>query len=601
MDTHLANMIAAGEVVERPSGIIKELIENSLDAQATQVEIQIKDGGMTSIFVMDNGEGMNREDLQNALKRHSTSKIFSTHDLNQIQTYGFRGEALPSIASVSTMIIQTHNGEEGHELVVDNGVEKMLSIFARNKGTTVKIENLFSKVPARLKYIKNIRYETSIIVDTVQKFAISRPDIGFRLVDNDKEIYRSNGDNSLKNVFYTVFGQNPSEHAFHIENKDYDFKIEGMFAQPEHTRSNRYQIWLYINDRMIRHPKISNAIVEGFRRHIPKDRYPMGVLKITVDPQLVDVNVHPSKWEIRLSKEEELINLIINTLEEKLDVKAKAPTIRIKDTQTSFMDALITPTQESVYKPQAKEVPVFETEESPIKQDIKEEVIPKIDVVTEEVEEITYNEVVRDEPKDNSYQEPKVEAKIEPLVVLSQMSGKYILAKGDEGLYIIDQHAAMERVRYEYFQDKLLNKESPTQVLLIPRTYDGRQSLVYREQEVIDAFEKFNVDIEVLDASSFVLREVPQWIKENELDEFINKTLDYIESNRTIREEDFRSNTLATLACHSSVRFNEYMSQLEMETLVEQLRNAKQPFHCPHGRPTFMILEEKEILKRFLR
>lgn len=601
MDSHLANMIAAGEVVERPSGIIKELIENALDANATQIEVHIEEGGMKSITLIDNGDGMSGVDLKNALRRHSTSKIFKAQDLNQIQTYGFRGEALPSIASVSTMIIQTHNGTEGYELITDNGVEKNLSVFARNKGTTVKVENLFSKVPARLKYIKSIRYETSIIVDTIQKFAISRPDISFRLVDSEKEVYRSLGDNSLKNAFYTVFGSSPSEHAFEIKNQDYDFKIEGMFAQPQHTRANRYQIWLYINDRMIRHPKISNAIIEGFRRHIPKDRYPIGVLKIKVDPQLVDVNVHPSKWEIRLSKEEELVNLIINTLEEKLDVKTKAPTIKIKETQTSFMDELVQsptfipePIQEIPGPIPREEMPIFEpvlpAEKTDKQVEKPYETLIKESHVEVEHEEVEVSEYIEANP-----------AKIEPLQVLSQMSGKYILAQGEQGLYIIDQHAAMERVRYEYFQNKLLNKVSTTQLLLIPKTYDGRQSLVYREEEVIEAFSKFNIEIEVLDASSFVIREIPQWLKDSEVDEFVNKTLDYLETYKTIREEDFRSHTLATLACHSSVRFNEYMSKVEMETLVHQLRHCKQPFHCPHGRPTFMILEEKEILKRFLR
>lgn len=589
MDSHLANMIAAGEVVERPSGIIKELIENALDAQATQVEVHIIEGGMGSIAVIDNGEGMSSQDLRDALKRHSTSKIFKASDLNQIQSYGFRGEALPSIASVSTLMIQTHDGTSGHEYVIDNGKEIRLSVFARNKGTTVIVENLFSKVPARLKYIKNTRYETSIIVDTIQKFAISRPDIAFRLVDNEKEVYRSFGDGLLKHVFYTVFGQAPSEHAFSIANQNYDFHIEGMFAQPQYSRSNPYQIWLYINDRMIRHPKITRAITEGFRRHIPKDRYPIGVLKVKVDPQLVDVNVHPSKWEIRLSKEEELINLIINTLEDKLDIKTKAPSIKILDEQTSFEENLFdtkhlyeTPNFDIEERKQESIVTSVVTKEAPSNQEI-----PTFQ--EHEVQEsLTANEIVAT---------PKIEA----LDILAQMSGKYILAKGDKGLYIIDQHAAMERVRYEYYQDKLLDKQTPTQLLLIPRTYDGRQSLVYREEEVKAAFKSFCVDIEVLDQSSFVIREIPLWIKENEVDEFVNKTLDYLESQKMIREEDFRSHAIATLACHSSVRFNEYMSQIEMETLVQQLRSTRQPFHCPHGRPTFMILEESDILKGFLR
>ena len=594
MSSHLANMIAAGEVVERPSGIIKELIENALDANSTSIEVHIEEGGMRSIRVIDNGDGMNKDDLLNAFKRHSTSKIFDAKDLNHINTYGFRGEALPSIASVSTMITQTHNGQEGYELIIDNGVQKNFSVFARNKGTTVHVEDLFTKVPARLKYIKNIRYETAIIVDTVQKFAISRPDIAFRLVDSEREVFRSLGQGSLKSVFYSVFGKTPSENAFQIKESNFDFKIEGMFSQPEHTRSNRYQIWLYINDRMIRHPKIQSAVVEGFRRHIPKDRYPIGVLKIEVDPQLVDVNVHPSKWEIRLSKEEVLSQMVIEAIENKLTQKVSAPRIKIEETQTSMMDELLKSEPQSVKEDTV--IPVQHTIE------VAEEKKPIY--LEEKVEEIHEEATKQLEIKDKEVLEPEVtiqKPKIEPLQVLAQMSGKYILAKGEQGLYIIDQHAAMERVRYEYFQDKLLDKMSDVQPLLIPEIFDGRRSLVIQSEKVIDAFKAFQIKMDVLDEDSFVLRERPVWLKEKELHEFVNKTLDYLESSRTIREEDFRSHTLATLACHSSVRFNEYMSKLEMETLVSQLRNARQPFHCPHGRPTFMILDEKDILKGFLR
>ncbi|HZJ87104.1 MAG TPA: DNA mismatch repair endonuclease MutL [Erysipelothrix sp.] len=589
MHPHLANMIAAGEVVERPAGIIKELVENALDASAKNIEVHIEEGGMGSIKVVDDGEGMSKDDLSNALKRHSTSKIFEAHDLNQIQTYGFRGEALPSIASVSTLIIQTNNGEIGHEIVIDNGTQKNLSIFARNKGTTVIVENLFTQVPARLKYIKNLRYETSIIVDIVQKFAISRPDVSFRLVDDEKEVYRSVGDDNFKNVYYTVFGQSLSEDAFSIQKENFDFKIEGMFSQPTHTRSNRYSLWLYINDRMIRHSKIHNAIIEGFRRHIPKGRYPIGVLKITVDPQLVDVNVHPSKWEIRLSKEEILINMILNALEESLEAKIHAPKIKIEDTQTSILDELLEakPTPFTYEKPSET---ITQKKDEPVVEPMIEETA-NFEKVIEESSQIEEIEI----------EQKKKEAQIEPLDVLAQMSGKYILAKGDKGLYIIDQHAAMERVRYEYYQNKLLDKVSDVQSLLIPIVFDGRRTLVARETEVINKFKDFQITLEVLDTESFVLREIPQWLKEDELHEFVNKTLDYLEDNKSIREEDFRQDTLATLACHSSVRFNEYMSQLEMETLVEQLRNATQPFHCPHGRPTFMLLEEKEMLKGFLR
>lgn len=610
MDAHLANMIAAGEVVERPSGILKELIENALDANSTIIEIHIEEGGMKHLSVIDNGDGMDATDLVNAFKRHSTSKIFSELDLNQINSFGFRGEALPSIASVSTVMIQTNDGKDGHEILVDNGQQKRLTVFARNKGTTVIVENLFLKVPARLKYIKNTRYETSIISDIINKFAIAHPDVSFRLIDEEKELFRSYGDGNIDNVFYQVFGSSVASNAMKIKERDYDFEIEGVFAQPEHTRAARHFIWLYINDRMIRHSVISNAIIEGFRRHIPNDRFPIGVLKINVDPQLVDVNVHPSKWEIRLSKDRELVALILNSLEDKLTHKTRIPKVKILDEQASMMEELLKEpvlekTESIIIEKPVSLVEVTKSDEIPFEEKVQDESIFidntfKSEPVLEETKESPQ--------KDAIYIEEEIQATeaiessiIEPLTVLSQMSGKYILAKGETGLYIIDQHAAMERVRYEYYQDKLLNKQVDSQVLLMPLIFDGRSSLVHREDTVKDAFKMFQMDLDVFDESSFILREVPLWIKEKELLEFVNKTLDYLETHRTIREEDFRSDTLATLACHSSVRFNAYMSQLEMETLVSQLRAARQPLHCPHGRPTLMVIEEKDILKRFMR
>lgn len=583
MDTQLANMIAAGEVVERPSGIVKELIENALDAKADDIQIIIEEGGMTAISVIDNGEGMSKEDLQNAFKRHSTSKINKVKDLNHIHTFGFRGEALPSIASVSEVKMNSNNGNESYEIVIDNGETTSLEVFARNKGTSIKVSHLFSKVPARLKYIKNPRYEASIVLDIVQKFAMGHPHIRFSLEDDSKVVFKSFGSNLL-DVFYRVFGKSASENMIELKVENYDFKVQSYLAQPAHTRSNRNHLWVYINDRMIRHFKIQNAVVEGYRRHIPKDRFPMGVIKIYVDPQLVDVNVHPSKWEIRLSKEPELIALIISEIEKALTKDTQAPKIRIEQPvfeQTTLLEALLEsePIENPVQykKPISKEVePVF----------VEETIMHPETVFVEET-------IIHPEPTPSS--------SIEPLKVLSQMSGKYILAQGEAGLYIIDQHAAMERVRYEYFQEKLLNKQSPQQPLLFPLVLEGRRALIYREKEVKEAFETLQVKIEVLDGDSFVVRERPQWMKENELDEFSNKVLDFLEDHKTVREADFRSNAIATLACHSSVRFNEYMSLEAMETLVQQLRNANQPYHCPHGRPTFMLIDHDQLWKGFLR
>lgn len=568
MDAHLANMIAAGEVVERPSGIVKELVENALDAHATQIEIRIEEGGMQSIEVIDNGEGMDAEDLYKAFERHSTSKIHHVADLNRIQTFGFRGEALPSIASVSRVETTTHNGIEGNRILIDNGTVLETTRAPRNKGTTIRVMNLFTKVPARLKYIKNVRYETSLLLDIVQKFSVANPGVHFLLVSDGKELFRSYGSGKIEDVFVSVFGSFTAKNALIFSNENYDFKIHGIAAQPQHTRANRYSIWIFINNRMVRMPKIQNAIAEAYRRHIPNDRMPIAFLNIEVDPQLIDVNVHPSKWEIRISKEKELIQLVIDTLEKSLNQETVAPRIRIEAPKIEVQETMM----ETLLEPQT----VYKHETTAIVRDIEEETIIHLN----KTEEKQY---------------------IEPLRVLAQMSGKYILAQGDVGLYIIDQHAAMERVRYEYFQTRLLDKETPLQPLLFPLVFEGRQMLVQKEEEVREAFDSLRIPIEILDETSFVLREHPLWIKEDEITEFINKVLDFLESEKKIEEEQFRNKSIATLACHSSVRFNEYLSHEEMETLVKQLRECNQPYHCPHGRPIFMIVEHKQLWKEFQR
>lgn len=578
LDAHLTNMIAAGEVVERPAGIIKELVENAIDANASHIEVRIKQGGMELIEVSDDGEGMSGDDLQAAFERHSTSKIHNPHDLNDISTFGFRGEALPSIASVTRVVASSHQGNEGHVIDIDNGARLDFKRFARNQGTTISVKHLFLKTPARLKHIKNVNYESSIVTDIIHKFAIGNPAIAFTLHSDDKLMFRSYGRNDITDVFHRIYGSHISNDMMTFEAENYDFKITGVMALPQHSRSNRYSVWLYINNRMIRLPKAQKAVVDAYRRHMPHDRYPIVVMNVAVNPQLVDVNVHPAKWEIRLSKEDVLIELILNTLEGMLDAKMRPQKIVFKPKeiveQTDFKDWLLTPPP--VVEEVKVSIPVF-TE--PHRSNI-DPVEPEVVIPVPEVEAV---------------------AKIEDLKVLSQMSGKYILAQGDLGLYIIDQHAAMERVRYEYFQEKLLDKTAPVQPLLIPLLLEGRKHIINQLDAINEVFEDFQIELEQMGEDTLVLRAVPLWIKEKEVSEFVNEVLDMYEDKRMIREESLRQNVIATLACHSSVRFNEYMSMAEMEKLVSQLRACKQPFHCPHGRPTFITVEHDQLLREFKR
>lgn len=582
LDTHLTNMIAAGEVVERPSGIIKELVENALDAQATHIHVRVEEGGMTSLEVEDNGIGMNDADLQAAFMRHSTSKIHTQSDLNHIVSFGFRGEALPSIASVSEVVAISSQDHVAHKVVIAHGQQVSFDRAARNQGTTITVRSLFVNTPARLKYIKNLYYENALILETVQKFAMSHTDVAFSYTQDGKLTFQSHGDGNLEHVFHRIHG---SKETMLFEGSDFDFKISGVFAHPQFNKSNKYGIWIYLNGRMIRFPKIAQAVSDAFHRHMPSDRHPICVLNIEVDPQLVDVNVHPSKWEVRLSKEKECIQLILTTIENTLDVKpAVQRVIRpVMQEQTSMRDVLI------------QETPVVYPTQQPFKETITyvEQHVPEphIESITTQ-KEVEIQEVTQDVSQI---------AKIEPLTVLSQMSGKYILAQGDTGLYIIDQHAAMERVRYEHFQRKYLGTALGKQDVLIPHLFEGFGPLVQRIEDLNQFLQEFDLELEVFDDQTLVLRSVPLWLVDTDVYASMLELLENYESGRITDQERFRNLTLATFACHSSVRFNEYLSHDEMVSLVQDLRHCEQPLHCPHGRPTLILMDHDSLIKEFKR
>lgn len=595
LDSHLTNMIAAGEVVERPAGIIKELIENSLDAGATRIEIRFKEGGMEYIEVNDNGHGMSYHDLKNAFKRHSTSKITNERDLNQIKTFGFRGEALPSIASVSYVEAISNNGEESSKIIINNGKEEEHSTSPHNKGTSIKVSSLFSHIPARLKHIKNIHYEAAIILDTVHKFALGNPDVSFTLYNKDRMSFQSLGDGRLEDVYFRVYGAHVSKDSFYYEDSNFDFSISGIYTLPNHNRANRYSIWLFVNNRMVRYPKLQNAIVDAYRRHLPSGRFPVIMMNITTDPQLVDVNVHPSKWQIRMSQEKELINLVQNHIEKLLFTEMKPPQVNIPEPKQLNIEKELLESRE---KKIIQDLVTKKQKEQSLKQPLKEKTEEKkndINNFDKEVHEPATQEYKSRELYDEANK------KIEPLKVLSQMSGKYILAQGNDGLYIIDQHAAMERVRYEYFQKKLLNKKTAIQDLLIPLILEGRKSLVPRIDEINEVLKQFQIEAEAFMEDSIIVRSLPQYLKIEEAKELLEEVLDLLEGGKEVREEDIRKNALATLACHSSVRFNEFLSQNEMNQLVEDLRSCTQPFHCPHGRPTLISITHDQLIKEFKR
>lgn len=573
LDEHLTNMIAAGEVVERPMGVVKELVENAIDAKATSITIRIEQGGIDSIEVSDNGIGMDSADALLAFERHTTSKIATQSDLFALHSLGFRGEALPSIASVSKTTLTTSDGQEATFVQIDNGMRINVHPHSCPQGTTIRVENLFRKTPARLKHLKTPQYEGSLIMDLIEKFALCYPSVAFKLVSDEKTVVESSGNGQRIDTVARILSNNIARYAREFSFQDYDFTVEGALILPSQSRSNPKGIYIFVNQRLVRSWQIQKAIQEAYRPYLFPDRYPMIILSITMDNSLVDVNVHPSKWEIRLSKEQQLYYLIVDQLSAYLRSHMAPPeVVKVQYEERMIQTPLFDVDHLESY-PTTIDVPtmVFETPTSILETRVEE---PKID------------------PNPSSF--PHLE-------VLAQLHGRYILAYSSDGLYVIDQHAAKERVNYEKFQHLLLHEDSSKQMLTVPILIETKASVKARFEEMESLFKQIGIEIEAMSGNSLLVRSLPLWL--NDIDEaaFLHDLVDSFDAQRTITLERVRQDALASLACHTSIRFNQALTMSEMNHIVSELSRCEQPFHCPHGRPTFIKISTQQLLKEFGR
>lgn len=574
LDDHLTNMIAAGEVVERPMGVIKELVENAIDAKATRIEISVTDGGLGSIVVSDNGVGMDPQDASRAFDRHSTSKIKESQDLWSISTLGFRGEALPSIASVSRVICLTNSGVAATRVEIHYG--KLVSVvpYACPVGTHITVEGLFLKTPARLKHMKSVQYETAMIVDVVEKFTLCYPDIAFVLICDQKTVVMTNGSGSLKEVVYRKYGSDIARNVVEFTKQSYDFSLSGAIVLPHVSRSSRNDMILFANRRLIRSIRLQRAIMQAFKYYLPDDRYPIVILNLDMDHQLVDVNVHPSKWEIRLSKEQQAELFITETMEELLKEHMNVATVR----QQVFRPVT---TEIISFFPTPDEKPVSMTYEGKTDYQPNESLSEESDSPAPTVH-ITSNIFLE-------------------MNALAQLHQKYILAQGEAGLYILDQHAAMERIRYEHFQKQLLHGDQRMQPLLIPVIIEGRKKSMIRFDDLVKMLSTVKIEVELFSDSQFIVRQLPVWMSEIDAQAAIEDLFESFENDVWQDEESLRKATIASLACHSSVRFNQNLSVEQMRTVINGLGKCQQPYHCPHGRPTFVLIDAQRLLKEFNR
>ena len=586
LDEQTANMIAAGEVVERPMGVVKELIENAIDAGSTRIDVSVTDGGITRITVRDNGSGMDSEDAVNAFHRHATSKIRSQNDLWNIHTMGFRGEALPSIASVAKVTLITSDGNEATRLQIEYGKTVSVSAYPCDQGTEITVEGLFYRTPARLKHLKSGSYENTLVQDVVTRFAMSHPEIAFTYRSNDHEALRTSGQGELLEVIFSAWGREAAQNALPVDFSDYDYHVTGYIIKPSLTRASRNYMHVFLNRRMVRTYRLYKAIQDGYEDFIVKQRNPMVVLNVEMDPHLLDVNVHPSKWEVRISKETQLEYLIRDNIRETLKNALLAPVGELKKTaEPVHYSELSFDMDNNLRHPYAGE------EKKPVTMPVQTQItVPVQPEAVREPEVYTAPEIHK-EPEKRSFPE---------MTVIGQLHRKFILCAVEQGLAVLDQHACQERVHYEEIRAKL-NAEPVMTDCLVPISVQAGNDLVQRVDEINESIADLHIVFEPFGRDTLLVRSHPLWMQEIDEEAFLQDVLDNFRNSTESKYARMEKKKIATMACHRSIRFNRSLTAEEMQEVVRQLALCENPYHCPHGRPTFVIVDEKELTKEFLR
>lgn len=575
MSESLANKIAAGEVVEKISSVVKELCENSLDAHATNISVSLLDGGLKQIEVMDDGDGMDHDDVRLAFLPHATSKITKEDDLFFIDTLGFRGEALPSIASVSKVVLKTCNKDIGTLLEVKGGTIVKEELSDAKLGTTIIVTDLFYNTPARLKYLKSESAELASCVSLIERLALSHDKVSFTLKNNEKILLRTTGSGNLHKAIHEIYGLNVSSKMIEIKNSNDDFDIYGYVCKPEILKSNRNHFITMVNDRVVKNYDINKAINDAYYTYKPDTKFPIVVLKINTDPTLIDVNIHPTKQDIKLSKINELYDLIYNSIKDAL-----YKTLLIPD---------------AIKKPEYNE----------IKEDYVEHFVKEVEKEVDEYKESSQVAL------DLSYTEEKesptiVNKELKRLVLypIGVVHGTYIIAENEDGMYLIDQHAVQERVNYERYLKALKMNEIKTTGLLFPITMELSASEFLIVKNNIEVLQNMGFQVEEFGVNTFVFKEHPTWLKMGYEEESIHKIVDLlIHNNGSFDPIKFNEHIAITLACKMSIKANMHIGPDAIEELLNELVLCDNPYNCPHGRPTiikFSIYDLERMFKRVM-
>ena len=578
MDEVLANKIAAGEVVEKCMNVVKELVENAIDANSTNIKIDLIDSGVKEIKVSDNGIGMDKEDAVKCFSRHATSKLFSVSDLFHIRSLGFRGEALPSIASVSNLTLKTSDGTTGTLVTIKGGKIENIENSDLLQGTTITVKNLFYNTPVRLKYLKSLYTELSYITDYVNKMALSYPNISFSLTNNEKLLLKTDGSNRLLKVINDIYGLSVTKKMLEIDSSNEDYNLKGYISYPEIQKSNKNNIIILVNGRVIRNQEVLKYISETYHEYMPVDKYPIVVIKIEVDPSLIDVNVHPTKMDIKFSKLETLKDLIIKTIKDKLDSLTLIPDAsletKIEDNKT-YISTVYTPREFTEFDSSKKEEEFNQIEEMTLNLDIKEE--------------------------ETEYQKVDKKERIKKMYPVGVVHGTFIVAQNEDGMYLIDQHAANERINYEYFLKEMSNPKRDTIELLVPVTLEFTNNEYIILKENFKLLDELGIEYEEFGYLTIAIRRIPLWLNKNNLENLLRHIIEIIISNEGFDISKFIDKVAKSVACKASIRANENITLKDMEILIDRLRECDNPFTCAHGRPCIITYSRYDLDKLFKR
>ena len=599
MSPKLANLIAAGEVVERPSSVVKELVENSIDAKASFIKLYLKNGGIDEIIINDDGEGMDKDDVEAAFLPHATSKIKNEYDLQRIKTLGFRGEAIASIAEVSNMTItSSQNGIEGYMCRYKYGIRQEGNICNHNKGTTISVNNLFYNTPARLKYLKPAKTELSSIMFFIDRIAIAHPEIKFSVYSDDKMIFQTTGQSDDKNLMAELYGSDVARKIMTKSYTDMGYKVKLLFAKPEIYRSNKLEITMVCNGRYVKNYNITKAVIDGFQTYIPINKYPLGIMYFEIDPLLIDVNVHPTKTEIKISNEEKICEKLTFEIREMLEEYKHIPERTLTEKKAYVKESIFDTNffeEAASYPNDLTNVEIKAVAEKP-KEKLNTEVIKEIK--EEKKDDIEYKKSM-DIVKENTI--ASFDNKLPYMEYVASIFGTYLIFQNDDAMYLMDQHAAAERVNYEYYYEILANPNQPVTDMLIPDvlTFTKAESLFI--QDHFDDFNKIGFNLEQVGPNDFAVRSIPLWIKNSNSDDIIYDILSMMIENQKIDIMYFRDYITKQISCKASIKANHRISVDEVNELVKRLNKCKNPYTCPHGRPTIIKLTVTDLEKMFER